>query len=66
MIRTSQSAIDKRFSWVFFVEIRVSQVYYASRILGLSRDAKYLNPRSRLWVIERDSICNSGLCSLYA
>ena len=25
------------------------------RVLGLSRDTKYLNPRSRLWIIERDS-----------
>ena len=51
--RTSHFTINKRFSWVFVV-IRVSWVYCAFRVLGLSRNAKYLNPRSRFWVVKRD------------
>ena len=39
----------------FCVVIRVSWVYCAFSVLGLSRYAKYLNPRSRLWVNEKDS-----------
>ena len=51
----------------FCVLIRVSWAYCAFKVLRLStdqkkkkevlrlsREAKYLNPRSRLWVIERD------------
>ena len=36
------------------VVIRVSRVHCTCKVSGLSRDTKYLNPRSRLWVIERD------------
>ena len=38
-----------------FVVDYISRVYCALRALGLSRDAKYLSPRRRMWVIERDS-----------
>ena len=51
--RTSHFTIDKRFSW-FCVEVRVSWVYCTFRVLRLSINAKYLNPKSRFWVIERD------------
>ena len=43
-----------RDSYGFCVVISVSRVYCAFKVLGLGRDIIYLNPRSRLWVIERD------------
>ena len=53
MFRASHSPLTRN-SHGSYVVIRVSWVHCAFRVLGLSRDAKYLYPRSRLWVIERD------------
>ena len=35
--------------------IRISSVYCILMVLGLSRDAKYLNPMGSVWILERDS-----------
>ena len=35
--------------------IRVSRVHCVVRVSGSSRDTKYLNSKSRLWVIERST-----------